>query len=63
MYVITYMWYLKNMYKWTYLQNRNRLTDIERKFRITKVESGVVGRRGVGGEIMCLRLTDTHYYM
>ena len=26
---ITYVRYLKNRYKWTYLQNRNRLTDIE----------------------------------
>ena len=26
-YDITYMWNLKKLYKWTYLQNRNRLTD------------------------------------
>ena len=32
-YGITHMWnlILKNQYKWTYLQNRNRLTDIENK--------------------------------
>ena len=31
-YDITYMWNLtKKWYKWTFLQNRNRLTDIENK--------------------------------
>ena len=30
-YDITYMWNLKKGYKRTYLQNRNRLTDIEDK--------------------------------
>ena len=37
-YGITYVWNLKKKkwYKWTYLQNRNRLTDIENKFIITK---------------------------
>ena len=34
---ITYMWNLKkNLYKWTYLQNR--LTDIENKLMVTKGE-------------------------
>ena len=38
---ITYMWNLKKKcYRWTYLQNRNRLTDIENKFKVTKGESG-----------------------
>ena len=38
---ITYIWNLKrNEYKQTYLQNRNRLTDIENKLMDTKVESG-----------------------
>ena len=37
-YDITYIWNLKNKkYKWTYLQNRNRLTDIEYKLMVTKV--------------------------
>ena len=37
---ITYIWNLKrNEYKQTYLQNRNRLTDIENKLMDTKVES------------------------
>ena len=31
----------KKWYKWTYLQNRNRLTDIENKLMVTKGESGV----------------------
>ena len=30
-YDITYIWSLKKWYKWTYLQNRNSLTDIENK--------------------------------
>ena len=29
-YDITYMWNLKKWYKWTYLPNRNRFTDVER---------------------------------
>ena len=35
---ITYMWNLKKWYKWTYLQNRNRLTDIENKPMVTEGE-------------------------
>ena len=31
LYEIPYMWNLKKWYKWIYLQNRNRLTDIENK--------------------------------
>ena len=31
---------LKKWYKWTYLQNRNRLTDIENKLTVTKGERG-----------------------
>ena len=36
-YDITHMWNLifKKWYKWTYLQNRNRLTDIENKLMVT----------------------------
>ena len=33
---ITYVWNLKEWYKSTYLQNLNRLTDIEKKLLITK---------------------------
>ena len=38
-YDITNMWNLKKLYKWTYLQNRNRHTDIEITLMVTKVES------------------------
>ena len=31
---------LKKWYKWTYLQNRNRLTDTENKLMATKGERG-----------------------
>ena len=33
------MWNPNNLYKRTYLQNRNRLTDIENKLMITKRDS------------------------
>ena len=36
--VITYMWNLKKWYKWTYLQNRNRVTDVENKLIVAKGE-------------------------
>ena len=36
--------------------NRNRITDIENKFMVTKG-----GKRG-NGQIRSLKLTDTHYY-
>ena len=38
---IAYMWNLKKKkrYKWTYLQNRGRPTDIEHKFLVTEGES------------------------
>ena len=39
-YDIAYMWNLKKWCKWTYIQNRNRLTDIENKFMVTKGEGG-----------------------
>ena len=42
-YDITYMWNLKRRYKWTYIQNGNRLTDIENKLTVTK------GERAGGG--------------
>ena len=37
-YDIAYMWNLNKRYKWTYLQNRNRLIDIENKLMVTKGE-------------------------
>ena len=33
----------KIWYKWSYLQNRNKLTDIENKHMVTKWEEGGVG--------------------
>ena len=46
-YDISYMRNLKKWYKWTYLQNRNRLTDIENKLMVTKGISAV-GRDKLG---------------
>ena len=46
-YDIAYMWNLKKWYKWTYLQNRNRPTDIENKLMVTKGERG--GKDQLGG--------------
>ena len=43
----------KNWYKWTYLQNRNRLTDIENKLTVTKEDEGYIS----------LGLIDTCYYI
>ena len=37
-YDITYMWNLKKWYKWTYLQNRNRVIDVENKLMVTRGE-------------------------
>ena len=39
-YDVTYMWNLKKWCKWTYLQHRNRFTDIENKHMVTKGEKG-----------------------
>ena len=35
-YDIIYMWNLKKGYKWTYLQDRNRGTDVENKLMVTR---------------------------
>ena len=37
-YGTAYMWNLKKWYQWTYLQNRNRHTDIENKLMVIKGE-------------------------
>ena len=39
---ITYTWNLRKGYKWTYLQNRNRLKDFE-KLMLTKRDKGQPG--------------------
>ena len=43
-YDIIYMHKLKKkLYKWTYLQNRNRLTDLENKLMVTRREGRQAG--------------------
>ena len=37
---IAYMWNLKQSYRWTYLQNRNRVTDIENTYGYQSGEAG-----------------------
>ena len=46
-YDITYMWNIKKWYKWTYLQNRNRFTDIENKHIVDKGERGMRDKLGI----------------
>ena len=46
LYDIAYMWNLKKWYQWTYLQNRNRVTDIKNKLVVTERVSG--GRDKLG---------------
>ena len=41
-----YMWNQNKWYKWTYLQNRNRVTDVENKLMVTKGARG--GRDKLG---------------
>ena len=45
------------MYKWTYLENRNRITDVENNFMATKVEWEGKDKLGRLGQ------TSTHYYI
>ena len=48
-YEITYMWNLKKYwYKWIYLQNINRPTDIRNKSTVTKRESRGRDKWGIG---------------
>ena len=54
-YSIAYVWNLEKLYRWTYLQSRNRDTDLEYKCMDTEEGgSGWIGR---------LRLTYIHYYV
>ena len=48
---IAYMWNLKNWYKWTYLQNRNRVTDVENKLMVSRGEWGGGTNWEIGIEI------------
>ena len=38
---INYMLNLEKLYRWTYLQSRNRVRDVENKFMATKVGDGL----------------------
>ena len=53
-YNIAYVWNLEKLYRWTYLQSRNRDTDLEYKCMDTKGEGGM-------GWIARLGLTYIHY--
>ena len=46
-YDITYMGNLKKRYKWTYLQNRNRLADIENNYGYQRGKVGGRDKLGV----------------
>ena len=46
-YDITYMRNLKKWYKWTYLQNRNRFTDLENELMVPGGDGGRRDRLGV----------------
>ena len=48
----------KKRYEWIYLQNRNRVTDVENKMMVTKGEKGW-GERQIGG----LGWIYTHCYI
>ena len=54
-YINAYMWNLEKWYRWSYLQSRNRDTDVENKHMDTKGEEevGWIGRLG---------LTYIHYW-
>ena len=59
------MWNLKKWHKVTYLQNTNRLTDIEKRPVVAKGEgegSGVDWGFGVIKQTICL-LYNTNYYI
>ena len=58
------MWNLKIDYKWTYLQNRNRLRDFDSKLMITKEEGwqGMDWVLGIGiGTLYMERLMIGHW--
>ena len=46
---VTYMWNLKKFYKWTDLQNRNRLTDTENNLMVAggEGEQREIGNYGI----------------
>ena len=54
LYINAYMWNLEKWYRWTYLQSRNRDTDIENKHMDTKGERGGGMDREIGIDIYTL---------
>ena len=58
LYVITYMWNLKNKTEERIQQNRNRFTDLENKLEVTSGE-----REGGKGKDRGMGLRDTNYYV
>ena len=40
LYDITYMWNVKKWYRWTYLQTKNRVTDVENNLMFTEGKGG-----------------------
>ena len=56
LYINAYMWNLEKWYRWSYLQSRNRDTDVEKK-----MYGYQGGKAGVGG-IGRLGLTHIHYW-
>ena len=48
---------LKKLYRWTYIQNGNRLIDLENQLMVTK------GEREQGGGVGNMELTVTHCYI
>ena len=58
-YNIACMWNLEKWYRWTYLQSRNRDTDVENKLMVTKQGSGGGMNWETGTDIytvMCIKL-------
>ena len=49
-YNITYMWNLEKWYRWTYLQSKNRVTDVENKLTVPKggLRAGMNWEVGIG---------------
>ena len=43
--MISHMWNIEKWYRWTYLQDRSRVTDIEKKLMVTKEDHGGCGER------------------
>ena len=55
-YIISLMWNLQKWYRWTSLQNRNRITDIEKNLMIAKggKTDECIGRLGLTYTLSCV---------